>query len=198
MKVHICVRCSKTLASPQSLWNHRQRCKASAIKDEKFSSSNGQTRKHDSAPAHKENFLADIINNVRAKDQRTTPILPIKQMNPKPDALIDFKSEEKSQCESDSESTTFNSDSESEETEISEDDQPDDLEELKAAFRNLYKKVHNNMENYNKLVLILDELYHVNCLTKEECDGKVITLEKDWYCITFSPVFINLSPKFLA
>ena len=87
-----------------------------------------QTRKYDSVPAHKENFLADLMNNVRAKDQRTTPILPIKQMNPKPDALIDFKSEEKSQCESDSESTTFNSDSESEETEISEDDQPDDLE----------------------------------------------------------------------
>ena len=99
-------------------------------------------------------------------------------MNPKPDALIDFKSEEKSQCESDSESTTFNSDSESEETEISEDDQPDDLEELKAAFRNLYKKVHNNMENYNKLVLILDELYHVNCLTKEECDGIKLSLQK--------------------
>ena len=178
MKFHICVRCSKTLASPQSLWNHRQRCKASAIKDEKFSSSNEQTRKHDLVPAHKEHFLADIINNVRAKDQRTTPILPIKQMNPKPDALIDFKSEEKSQCESDSEYTTFNSDSESEETEISEDDQPDDLEELKAAFRNLHKKVHNNMENYNKLVLILDELYHVNCLTKEECDGIKLSLQK--------------------
>ena len=63
-------------------------------------------------------------NNVRAKDQRTAPILPIKQMNPKPDVLTDSKSEEKSQCESDSESITFNSDSESEETEISEDDQP--------------------------------------------------------------------------
>ena len=178
MKVHICVRCSKTLASPQSLWNHRQRCKASTIKDEKFSSSNEQTRKHDSAPAHKETFLADIINNVRAKDQGTTPILPITGMNPKPDALIDSKSKEKSQCESDSESTTFDLDSESEKTEISEDNQPDDLEELKAAFRNLYKKVHNNMENYNKLVLILDELYHVNCLTKEECDGIKLSLQK--------------------
>ena len=137
MKVHICVRCSKTLASPQSLWNYRQRCKASLIKDKKFPLSNKQTRKHDSAPAHKETFLADIINNVRAKDQGTTPILPIKWMNPKPDVSIDFKSKEKSQCESDSESTTFDLDSESEKTEISEDNQPDDLEELKAVFRNL-------------------------------------------------------------
>ena len=123
MKAHICVRCSKTLASPQSLWNHRQRCKASANKDEEFSSSKEQTRKHDSVPAHKEHFLADIINNVRAKDQRTTPILPIKQMYPKPD----FESEEKSQCESDSESTTFDSDSESEDTEISEDVEKDNI-----------------------------------------------------------------------
>ena len=65
-------------------------------------------------------------------------------------------------------------------TEISEHIEfvPDNIEELKAAFRNLYKKVHNNMENYNKLVLILDELYHVNCLTKEECDGIKLSLQK--------------------
>ena len=48
---------------------------------------------------------------------------------------------------------------------------PDNLEELKAAFWNLYKKVHNNMKNYNKLVLILDELHRVNFLTKEECNA---------------------------
>ena len=91
MKAHICVRCSKTLASPQSLWNHGQHCKANATKDEKFSLSNEQTRKPDSIPAHKESFLADIVNNVRVKDQHTTSVLPIKQMNPKPDASIDFK-----------------------------------------------------------------------------------------------------------
>ena len=62
--------------------------------------------------------------------------------------------------------------------EISDDDESDNLEELKAAFWNLYKKVHNNMENYNKLVLILDELHRVNCLTKEECNGIKMKVQK--------------------
>ena len=50
------------------------------------------------------------------------------------------------------------SDSEASDAEISKDIEfmPDNLEELKAAFWNLYKKVHNNMKNYNKIVLILD------------------------------------------
>ena len=55
---------------------------------------------------------------------------------------------------------------------------PDNVKELKAAFRNLHKKVHNNIENYNKLVLILDELHHVNCLTKEECNGIKMKVQK--------------------
>ena len=65
-------------------------------------------------------------------------------------------------------------------TEISEDDKfvLDNVEELKAAFRNLYKMVHSNIENYNKLVLILDKLHRVNCLTKEECNGIKLLLQK--------------------
>ena len=72
------------------------------------------------------------------------------------------------------------SDSEASDAEASEDVEfmPDNLEELKAAFRDLYKKVHNNMANYNKLVLILDKLYHVDCLTKEECDGIKLSVQK--------------------
>ena len=167
-----CDKCDKMFASRQSLWKHRQRKHAG---------------KKENNIAHKEKFLADIMNNVtqRAKDQPITSTLPIKRVNsvvPKPKALIDFKSEKKleSEAASDSEdqSTTSYSDSEPEEIDISENDEPDNLEELKAAFRNLYKKVHSNMENYNKLVLILDELYHVNCLTKEECDGIKLSLRK--------------------
>ena len=72
------------------------------------------------------------------------------------------------------------SDSEASDAESSEDveSMPDNLEELKAAFRNLYKKVHNNMDNYNKLVLILDELKRVNCLTNEECNGIKMNIQK--------------------
>ena len=168
-----CDKCDKMFASRQSLWKHRQRKHAG--------------KKENNIIAHKEKFLADIMNNVpqKAKDQPTTSILPIKRVNsvvPTPKELIDFKSEKKLESEpaSDSEdqSTTSYSDSEPEEIEISENDEPDNLEELKAAFRNLYKKVHNNMENYNKLVLILDELHRVNCLTKEECNGIKMKVQK--------------------
>ena len=178
MKDSICVRCSKILASPQSLWNHRQRCKENEIKDGKFSLSNEQTTKPkiDSTPPHRENVLVDIVK--RDKNQHTTPISPIKRINPKPDALTDSKPEQDSESESDSESTIFDSDYKFEETDISENDESNDPEELKAAFRNLYKKVYNIKEYYNNLVLILDELYNVNCLTKEERDGIEISLQK--------------------
>ena len=108
MKDSICVRCSKILASPQSLWNHRQRCKENEIKDGKFSLSNEQTTKPkiDSTPPHRENVLADIVKSVRDKNQHTTPISPMKRINPKPDALTDFESEKNSE----SESTIFGSD----------------------------------------------------------------------------------------
>ena len=105
----ICVRYSKTLASLQRVWNHRQHCKGNAPKDGLHETS-GNSR-IDLTPAHKENFLADIIDNVsqRVKDQGST---------------------------SDSES-----DSEANDGDVSEDDEfmPDiHPEESKAAFRNLY------------------------------------------------------------
>ena len=156
MAAHICVRCSKTLASRQSLWNHRQRCKVNANKDEK---SNEQTGNPYSTPADKEKFLANIVNNVD-------------------NLFLDSKSKKKSESESNSESSAFDSDSDSEETDISKNNDPDNVEQLKATFRKLYRKVQSNMENFNKLVLILDKLYHVNCLTKEECDGMKSSLQK--------------------
>ena len=156
MAAHICVRCSKTLASRQSLWNHRQRCKVKANKDEK---SNEQTGNPYSTPADKEKFLANIVNNVD-------------------NLFLDSKSKKKSESESNSESTDFDSDSEYEETDTSKNNDPDNVEQLKATFRKLYRKVQSNMENFNKLVLILDKLYHVNCLTKEECDGMKSLLQK--------------------
>ena len=147
-----CDKCDKMFASRQSLWKHRKRKHAG---------------KKENIIAHKEKFLADVMNSVsqRAKDQPTTSILPIKPVNSvvsKRRALIDFKSEKKPEFEpeSDSLSTSLYSDSEPE-----MDDKPSDIEELKAAFRNHYGKMLNNIEN---LVLILDQLYRVDCLAKEE------------------------------
>ena len=189
MKGYICVRCNKTLASPQSLWNHHQRCRDNITKYK--TSVNGFPIKPriDSTSAHKEKLLADIINNTqRAKDGRNTSILPIKPVNsvvPKQEISKDLKPELKSESthELDSEDplTTLDSDSEENtDTEFSEDDRSmtDNLEELKAAFRNLYQKVHNNMKNYNKLILILDEFYRINHLTKEECNALNSHLQK--------------------
>ena len=142
-------------ATCQSLWKHRKR--KHAVKTE-------------NTIAHKNQFLTDVMNNVsqRAKDQPTTSILPISPENsvvPKPRALIDFKSEKKpeSEPELDSQSTSLYSDSEPE-----KNDKPSDIEKLKAAFRNHYGKMLNNFEN---LVLILDELYRADCLTNEECNA---------------------------
>ena len=47
----------------------------------------------------------------------------------------------------------------------------DDPEELKAAFRNLYNRFQHNIEMYNKLVLMLDEMENMGCLTKEDCNA---------------------------
>ena len=45
----------------------------------------------------------------------------------------------------------------------------DKQEKLKEAFRNLYNRFQHNIEIYNKLVIMLDEMEKINCLTKEEC-----------------------------
>ena len=45
----------------------------------------------------------------------------------------------------------------------------DKQEKLKEVFRNLYNRFQHNIEIYNKLVIMLDEMEKINCLTKEEC-----------------------------
>ena len=142
MKVYSCDRCSKTLASPQSLWNHRQRCKDNAIEDGlQETSGNGLIIRpgFGSTPVHKEKFIADIINNVtkRAKDQDSTSILPKERVNsvlPKVLSDLPLKLDAETDLASDS-------DSEASDAESSEDVEfmPDNLEELKAAFKNLFR-----------------------------------------------------------
>ena len=54
----------------------------------------------------------------------------------------------------------------------------DKAEELKTEVRKLYQKVQSNTENYNKLVLLLDKLQRMNCLTREECNGVKYHIQK--------------------
>ena len=82
MAAHICVRCNKTLASRQSLWNHRQRCKDS--KDGLHETlGNGLIVESRSRPTHGDRFISDILNNVgkTAKEQRSA--LPKKRESKK-------------------------------------------------------------------------------------------------------------------
>ena len=76
-----------------------------------------------------------------------------------------------SDSEMDSMESSESSDSEGE---LSQDDvefMPNNVEELKEAFRDLFNKLHGNIGIYNKLVFMLDELKRMGCLTKEECNA---------------------------
>ena len=154
-----CEKCDKTFSSRQSLWKHRQ-------------------RKHQG----QNDTIRSIVNNaVQGANMDTNPMMTVTPVKAPPyltkNPMVTLNGKSDSEPESDSEESES---SEKSDPESSEDVEfmPDNLEELKAAFRNLYKKVHNNMENYNQLVLILDELKRVNCLTKEECNGIKMNVQK--------------------
>ena len=79
MAAHICVRCNKTLASRQSLWNHRQRCKDS--KDELHAtlgdglvvkSSSRSAPSESDEPIDKEKIIEDILNEVEQRVMEDT------------------------------------------------------------------------------------------------------------------------------
>ena len=172
MAAHICVRCNKTLASRQSLWNHRQRCKDS--KDGlRETLGNGLMVESRIRPTHKEKFVSDIINNVgkplqKAKDQHSS--LPKKEKTKKSTILPKVLSDLlplKSDVETDSDSESYSEGSDTEDVGF----KSDKAEELKAVFRKLYQKIESNAEIYKKLVSVLDELQQMNFLTREECIG---------------------------
>ena len=170
MATYICDRCSKTMASRQSLWNHRQRCKDS--KDGlREPLGNGLMVESRIRPRHKEKFVSDIINNVgkplqKAKDQHSS--LPKKEKTKKSTILPKVLSDLlplKLDVETDSDSESYSEGSDTEDIGF----KSDKAEELKAVFRKLYQKIESNAEIYKKLVSVLDELQQMNCLTREEC-----------------------------
>ena len=55
---------------------------------------------------------------------------------------------------------------------------PDNPEGLKEAFENLYRKFRRDIEMYNKLVLMLNGLERMECLTKGECNAVNEHLQK--------------------
>ena len=155
--VRICDRCDKVLASPQSMWNHRQRC------------SKPKKQVH----PNKDKILGDILNKVdqRAKDRSKSPSV-------KPNFKMDAS---KSRFEETMNIDPMSGESDSEENESSvesDNEITDKQEKLKEDFRNLYMKFHQDIGLFNKLVLTLDELEMMDLLTKDESDSVKEDLKK--------------------
>ena len=162
---HIC-NCGKKLSSYHSLWRHRKICKknktpASIIKT-----------------SDKADILGDILNKVSHRAKMDVKPMTTKTSKESMNEVIpsaafnsdDVKKKTKfdlSDSERDSNQSEMETDSES-----SDDVEfmPDNPEDLKKCFRQLFYKLHGNIDIYNKLVCILDELERMNCLTKEECN----------------------------
>ena len=163
-KLHHCIECDKSFASRQSLWNHKQRC--FRLK-----------KQADSTVQSKDKIIGDILNKVdqRVKDSSSVKKPELKmddmEVDPKLDLLLEKKtSDPESKSESDSEETESSEESDHEIT--------DEQEKLKEDFRNLYMKFHQDIGIFNKLVLTLDELEMMDCLTKDESDSVKEDLKK--------------------
>ena len=171
-----CQNCSKGFSRKNNMKRHQiQTCKGHEQKDVVGGIINNNPVK---VP-----ILGDIINKVvqgsddmsikpmtkKAPSSNKPTVVPI-AVNNKPKSLTANESEEsKSDSELETDSET-ESDSELEtDSESSDPEMPDNPKELKEAFRDLFNKLHHNIGIYNKLVLMLDEMERMNCLTKEEC-----------------------------
>ena len=148
-----CHNCNKEFTRKNNLRRHEiQSCKAQVNNDS----------------------VGDIINkvvrranmDVELKEKPKKPMIPIQAVKAlKPKSLSDLAAD--IEMRSDSEDL---SEDETAEEEINYEVMPDNPQELKEAFRNLYKKFRRDIEMYDKLVLMLDELKRMDCLTQEECN----------------------------
>ena len=195
-KNHFC-NCGKKLSSYHSLWRHRKICK----QEQEPKSDTGKenivgdiinkvvqranmdvkpmTEKTPSLPkipmqvvkALKPKSLTDLEVEMKSDSEESTSSEDETALKPK--SLTELPAEMKS----DSEEPTSSED-ETEGEEIDYEVMPDNPEELKKAFRKLYKKFRRDIEICNKLVLILEKLERMKCLTKEECNAVNKHLEK--------------------
>ena len=101
------------------------------------------------------------------KPKNMIPIQAVKALKPK--SLSDLAAD--IEMRSDFEDSDETEEEEEEEEEIDYEVMPDNPKELKEAFRKLYFKFRSDIEMYNKLVLMLDELERMQCLTKDECNA---------------------------
>ena len=106
----------------------------------------------------------EVFKNIKPKSLTDIAIEVDRKASPAPNMDI---SEEESESDSDMDI----SDSTDKESDLDDEFMPDNPDDLKKEFKQLFNKLHNNVEIYNKLVFMLDELKRMNCLTKEECNA---------------------------
>ena len=119
-------------------------------------------------PSYKPTIKEPTREKLSKKPMTEVPIQAIKALKPK--SLTDLAADIEMKSDSEDSSGDETEGEEEESEEESYEMMPDNPRELKEAFKNLYKKFRRDIEMYNKLVLMLDELKRMDCLTQEECN----------------------------
>ena len=158
-KQQICTKCSKVLANRHSLSRHRNMyCKSRHF------------RSSDALKQHEElSTIDDKINrnNVESIYKGSEKKISLNESGEKAEnPSLAANSERNFETESDSD--------ESESTEF----MTNNPEDLKTEFRYLYRELCQNIERYNKLVLILHHLRHMGYLTEEEYNAMIANVQK--------------------
>ena len=117
-------------------------------------------------PPKKLDLPLEVVNNIKPKSLNDIAI-EVEQRKATPNLTDIETSDEESEPDSDMDI----SDSKEQESDLDDEFMPDNPEDLKKEFKQLFNKLHNNVEIYNKLVFMLDEMKRMNCLTKEECNA---------------------------
>ena len=123
----------------------------------------------ETTPPYKPMIKEPTTEKLSKKPMTEVPIQAIKALKPK--SLTDLAADIEMKSDSEDSSDNETEEEEEESEEESYEMMPDNPRELKEAFRNLYKKFRRDIEMYNRLVLMLDELKRMDCLTQEECNA---------------------------
>ena len=154
-KKYECNGCKKIMRS-DNLKKHKKICK----KNQETTSI--QT-------SNKEDIVSDILDKVTERANMGVEPMTIHPKN----RIVPAPKSSDIEMNSDSETDLDpGSESENESTDSSISDDPEDL---KMYFRKLFYKLHRNIDHnielYNKLVFMLNEMETMNCLTEEECNA---------------------------
>ena len=156
-----CQKCKKEFSRKNNMKRHqKQNCKGQKEQDDVVGNILNKVVRR-----------ADVMTSATEPSETKNPptVLPIETMNiAKPKSLTRLAMEIDGKIDSDDSISSEEDETDEDETHNYEA-MPDNFAQLKEAFRNMYVKLEKNIEIYDKLVLMLDEMARMNCLTKQEC-----------------------------